>query len=225
MLWVHASTSARFHEAYETIARKLSLPRLENTNTDILQLIHDWLSDERHGSWLMILDNVDDMEMLFTTLVEMPSAASKQRVTLSAYIPRSPKGKVVVTTRDSRVGVRLADRKKCITVPLLAEHEAVRLLHSKLSKDSNCTDADTMILVKTLDCLPLAITQAAAFISENYCTIGDYLEMLQSSDSDPIELLSKDFYDPRRDTDAPSSVVRTWKLSYDQIGSQKPRAA
>jgi len=134
----------------------------------------------------MILDNVDDMETLFTALVETPSAASKQRVALSTYIPRSPNGKVVVTTRDSRVGERLTDRKKCITVPLLAEHEAVRLLYSKLSGDSNCTEADAAILVKTLDCLPLAITQAAAFISENYCTIEDYLEMLQASDSDQI---------------------------------------
>src|SRR5947207_12526809 len=120
----------------------------------------------------MILDNVDDMETFFTALVETPSAASKQRVDLLAYIPRSPKGKVVVTTRDSRVSEHLADQKKCITVPLLAEHEAVCLLHSKLSRDSNCTDADIMILVKTLDCLLLAITQAAAFISKNYCTIG-----------------------------------------------------
>ena len=86
-------------------------------------------------------------------------------------------------------------------------------------------DANALILVKTLDCLPLAITQAAAFISENYCTIGDYLGMLQTSDSDQIELLSEDIYDPRRDTDAPSSVVRTWKLSYDLVRARKPRAA
>ena len=83
VLWVHASTSARFHEAYETIARKLSLPGLENPNADILQLVHDWLSDERHYSWLMILDNIDDMETIFTALVETPSAASKQYVALS----------------------------------------------------------------------------------------------------------------------------------------------
>ena len=101
----------------------------------------------------------------------------------------------------------------------------MRLLYSKLSGYSNCTEADAAILLKTLDCLPLAITQAAAFISENYCTIGDYLEMLQSSDSDQIELLSEDLYDPRRDADARSSVVRTWKLSYDLVRTRKPQAA
>src|SRR5437762_11590162 len=99
------------------------------------------------------------------------------------------------------------------------------LLCSKLSRDSNCTEADAAILVKMLDYLPLAITQAAAFISENYCTIGDYLEMLQASGSNQIKLLSKDLYDPRRYTDALSSVVRTWKLSYDQVRTQNPRAA
>ena len=140
----------------------------------------------------------------------MLSAASKQHVDLSAYIPRSPKGKVVVTTRDSRVSEHLADQKKCITVPLLGEYEAVRLLQSKLSECSNCTEADTASLVKALDCLPLAITQAAAFISENYCTLRDYLKMLQASESEQIELLSEDLFDPRRPMNAPSSVVQTW---------------
>jgi len=163
----------RFHEAYETIAQNLSLPGLENPNVDTLRLVRDWLSDERHGSWLMILDNADDMDAFFTASTETLSATSK-RVALSAYIPGSPKGKVIVTTRDSRVGERLAGRKKCITVPLLAVHEALRLLYFKLPVDSNCAEADAAILVKTLDCLPLAITQAAAFISENHCTLGDY---------------------------------------------------
>ena len=211
---------ARFHEAYGTIARKLGLPGLESPNVDLLQLVHDWLSNERHGSWLMILDNVDDMETFFTT----PSATS-EGVALITYIPRSMKGKVIVTTRDDRVGERLADRKKCITVPLLGEYEAVRLLQSKLYECSNCTEADAASLVKALDCLPLAITQAAAFISENHCTLRNYLKMLQASEPEQMELLTEDLFDPRRPTNAPSSVVQTWKLSYDLVRTWKLRAA
>jgi hypothetical protein len=78
-------------------------------------------------------------------------------------------------------------------------------------------------LVETLAYLLLAITQAAAFISENHSTVADYLEALQASDSDEIELLNKDLPDPRRDLDAPSSVIRTWKLSFDLVRKRKPR--
>jgi hypothetical protein len=67
--------------------------------------------------------------------------------------------------------------------------------------------------------VPLAITKAAAFISENHCTVADYLEALQASDSDEIELLNEDLPDPRRDLDAPS-FVRTWKLSFDLLSTE-----
>ena len=82
MFWVHASNLARFHETYETIAQNLSLPGLENPNIDILRLVRNWLSDERHGSWLMILDNVDDMETFFTTSAKTPSALISYKRTM-----------------------------------------------------------------------------------------------------------------------------------------------
>ena len=225
MFWVHASTSSRFQEAYQTIARKLGIPGIENPNANIFYIIYDWLSDEKRGSWLMVLDNVDDMETFFTATSEIPSAAGREHAYLSAYLPKSPKGKIMVTTRDTRVGERLTDRKKCIMVPLPAEKDAKILLRSKLSEAFDWVDADALSLVKTLDCLPLAITQVAAFINENYCTLQDYIEMLRASESDQIELLNEDLYDPRRDMDAPNSVVQTWKLSFDLVRKRKPRAA
>ena len=206
------------------IARKLGIPGIENPNANIFHIICDWLSDEKHGSWLMVLDNVDDMETFFTATSEIPSAVGREHTFLSAYLPKSPKGKIMVTTRDTRVGERLTDRKKCIMVPLPAEKDAKILLRSKLSEAFDWVDADALSLVKALDCLPLAITQAAAFINENYCTLQDYIEMLQSSESDQIELLNEDLYDPRRDMDAPNSAVQTWKLSFDLVRKRKPRA-
>jgi len=207
------------------IARKIGILGIENPNANIFHIIYDWFSDEKHGSWLMVLDNVDDMETFFTATSEIPSAAGREHAFLSAYLPKSPKGKIVVTTRDTRVGERLTDRKKCIMVPLPAEKDAKILLRSKLSEAFDWVDADALSLVKALECLPLAITQAAAFVNENYCTLQDYIEMLRASESDQIELLNEDLYDPRRDMDAPNSVVQTWKLSFDLVRKRKPRAA
>ena len=207
------------------IARKLGIPGIENPNVNIFHIICNWLSDEKHGSWLMVLDNVDDMETFFTATSEIPSAVGREHAFLSAYLPKSPKGKIMITTRDTRVGERLTDRKKCIMVPLPQEKDAKILLRSKLSEAFNWVDADALSLVKTLDCLPLAITQAAAFVNENYCTLQDYIEMLQASESDQIELLNEDLYDPRRDMDAPNSVVQTWKLSFNLVRKRRPRAA
>ena len=123
----------------------------------------------------MVLDNVDDIETFFATTSEASLVAGGQQSSLSAYIPRSPNGNIIVTTRDTRVGERLTDRDKCIIVPPLTEQEAERLLRSKLSDGHDWVEAKATSLVETLAYLPLAITQAAAFISENHCTVADYL--------------------------------------------------
>jgi hypothetical protein len=52
-------------------------------------------------------------------------------------------------------------------------------------------------LFDKLGCLPLAITQAAAFISENKITLAEYIEILQASDLDVADLLSEDLHDPK----------------------------
>jgi len=225
VLWVHAGTPARFQEAYTAIGRKLSLLELDDPKADILQAVYDWFSDERNGAWLMVLDNVDDMETFFATTPELSSVTSKPVSSLATYIPRSPNGSVLVTTRDTRVGERLSDRDKCIMVPQLAKQDAEHLLGSKVSSNHGWSESDAAKLVKTLEYLPLAITQAAAFISENHCTVADYLKALQASDSDEIDMLNEDFPDPRRGIDRPSSVMRTWKVSFNLIRNHKPRAA
>src|SRR4051794_17662706 len=83
------------------------------------------------------------------------------------------------------------------------------LLRSNLWQDRERED-NTIELLDTLGYQPLAITQAAAFISENIITLAENIETLQSSELDPIDLLSKVLHDPKRNLDCPSSVVRTW---------------
>lgn len=80
-------------------------------------------------------------------------------------------------------------------------------------------------LLATLEHLPLAITQAAAYIIENDISFADYLDILSRSDSDLVDLLNQDLQDHRRYFDSSNSVIRTWKISFDQIRRQKPRAA
>lgn len=36
----------------------------QNPQANIFQLVHEWLRNERKGSWVLILDNVDDASFL-----------------------------------------------------------------------------------------------------------------------------------------------------------------
>lgn len=73
--------------------------------------------------------------------------------------------------------------------------------------------------------MPLAITQAAAYISEEDVTISHYLTLLQSGDRDTSELLETNYQDAGRDFNSQNAIFATWKITFDQIRKRNPRAA
>ncbi|KAK4694249.1 hypothetical protein P7C71_g3306, partial [Lecanoromycetidae sp. Uapishka_2] len=91
------------------------------------------------------------------------------------------------------------------------------------NEESKFDEAEIRDLLEILDNLPLAVSQAAAFIKQNRVSIADYTNALKGKEVE--ELLSEELNDSRRDEESVNSVFRTWKLSYDQIKQQKPRAA
>lgn len=89
--------------------------------------------------------------------------------------------------------------------------------------DDKSSENDITALVDTLERLPLAITQASAYISvrKTRMTIAKYLTFARQNE----EILLADTGDLRRDPSVPNSVLITWQISFDQIKESFPRAA
>ncbi|KAJ5814490.1 hypothetical protein N7474_006267 [Penicillium riverlandense] len=87
---------------------------LVDPNSNVLQLVGNWLSDYGPGKWILIIDNVDDDWLLRRPLVTSQSNASI-RPPLE-YIPRNSKGSVIITSRDKRLALRMAHHKNIIEV-------------------------------------------------------------------------------------------------------------
>ncbi|KAH0538073.1 hypothetical protein FGG08_005335 [Glutinoglossum americanum] len=227
VFWVHASNFARFEEGYKNIAKELALPGFDDPDVDTLQLVLRWLSNDVNSPWLLVLDNADNMEVLFGSSPHIPSQQNWRgpATALAGYLPRGSDGLIVITTRDRRVGERLANRQKSIPVWPFTTADAEHLLQCKVPMNDGREKVESTELLEALGHLPLAITQAAAFISENDITIAEYLEILQAGNLDTEDLLGGDLFDPGRDLEIRNSVFQTWKLSFDQIRKQKPRAA
>ena len=112
-------------------------------------------------------------------------------------------------------------------VPPLSPQEAKALLRLKLKGSASSFDVSstTERLLDVLGYIPLAVTQAAAFIIRNPWTLQGYLAALEKDKQNLTEYLSQELQDPRRPRGFPNPVFRTWKLSFDHILAQEPKAA
>lgn len=220
VFWIHASTSARFIEDYRKIADRAQLPKRENAVADVSSLIYDWLSNERNGKWAMVIDNADDMEV-FT------SKTTSGRTILD-MIPQSSHGSVFVTSRSRDVAFRITGNyNHIIQVGPMDQAQSLTLLRRHLKKESNQVNTileGATLLVEALDYMPLAISQAASYISRRYprVTVLSYLQKFQKDDHNRAQLLKADLGDTRRDGTASNSIIATWQISFEYIRKTSP---
>jgi hypothetical protein len=101
VFWVHAGTRGRVEEGFRTIADAAKLPGRNQPNADIPQLVYSWLSSERNGRWIMILDSADDGDVFYKT------GSDRERRSLASCLAQSRNGCILVTTRNKDLARRL----------------------------------------------------------------------------------------------------------------------
>ena len=109
-------------------------------------------------------------------------------------------------------------RKSCMQVQPLSGQEAQALFQLYLKTDPSSLDLiNVERLLKVLDYIPLAITQAAASIRRNKWTVEGYLAALEANEQIRADYLPEELQDHRRPQGYPNSIFLTWKMSFDQI--------
>ncbi|KAK5082564.1 hypothetical protein LTR70_007670 [Exophiala xenobiotica] len=219
--WVHASSAVRFEESYRKIAQQVHIDSWADPKADVLSTVHAWLSDGNNGRWMMVVDNADSDEVMFgprsseagTTPASptAPMTTTLRGRSLSDYLPSATHGSIVITTRSRGVAEGLMEyTEDILDVGPMGEQDAIALLTKKLQHY-----------------MPLAITQAAAYINQlgSRMTVTGYLDRLAQSDGDRDTLLRKDIRDPRRDGQASNSIIITWHTSFEHIRYTRGSAA
>ena len=225
MFWVHASSGARFEESYKSIAQRIQLIGWNEPEADTLGMVHSWLSDENNGPWSMVVDNADNTRVLFEpwsgeTDLERFTSASAGR-SLADYLPSSIHGSILITTRSRKVAEGLIEyAEDILDIRPMDANEAVALLTKKLKNQGHgLVRPDLSDLAQELDYMPLAISQAAAYVNQRAprVTVSKYLDELRRSDRDRAKLLQVDIRDPRRDGQASNSILTTWYVSFEYL--------
>ena len=230
IFWIYAANSTQFVQSYQDVARKLRLPGYDDSGVDPCKLVYKWLDEDDSCGWLMILDNADNADLFFrsTNLNASPAGTDLARSHLVDYVPKrlDVNRSLIITTRSRHVGEDLVDGESCIEIPPFSLQEAESLLQRKTNDILN--NSEPSVSRKLLDILgyiPLATTQAAAFIKRNQMNTHSYLAALEGGKQNLADFLSHDLRDHRRPSNVPNAVFRTWSLSFDQILTQEPQTA
>ncbi|KAF1930730.1 HET-domain-containing protein [Didymella exigua CBS 183.55] len=229
VFWVHAETETRLRNSYHEIAEMIKMDGRDDPKANITQLVNAWLRNDAKVPWLMIVDSADDASVFFDNVPasdasrESPaSPASTTKLPLSSNPPSSHTGSILVTSRSHDVACMLADSEEhIIEVGPMDDHDALDLLRKKFNSTIKSDEATT--LVRLLENMPLALTQAAAFINRTpRMSISRYLKAI---DNNRAYVLNEGKVDTRRDRGASNSITTTWQISFDYIRSRSPGAA
>jgi tetratricopeptide (TPR) repeat protein len=211
IFWIPATNVESLQQAFTYIGQQLGVLGQKEEQTNAKKLVQSHLSQESAGQWLIIVDNVDDIEIWNKELKDC--------------LPKSQQGFLVCTTRNRQVAVRIA-ASNVIEVPEMDEEMAMQLLSKSLINQELLADHQIAIkLLEQLAFLPLAAVQAAAYINTNGIGLSEYLLLLEEQEKDVVKLLSEDFADEWRYSDAKNPVATTWLISFKQIQELNPLAA
>jgi tetratricopeptide (TPR) repeat protein len=186
---------------------------------DLLRAVKQWI--EQHTNWLLILDNADDLG-IFKKIYSASQSLQTQGPELLRFVPKSQGGTAIWTSRDGGILGSIIDIGRGIKVGAMSKPESWKLFQRLSgSVDTEEPSENEDKLLELLQRLPLAIAQAAAYISKTKVSVPQYLKFFSESESRQSNLLSQEFQDVYR-SDMPNSVMHTWRISMRQIAKESP---
>ncbi|KAK5111067.1 hypothetical protein LTR85_012286 [Meristemomyces frigidus] len=158
VFWVPALSAEAFEKAYREIAKVLGIEVAADGKEDVKELVRRQLGARTGGKWLLVVDNADDMDIL--------DGAGGEGGLLQ-YLPEGGLGRTIFTTRSSEV-LQFLVGSNVVELGNMTRPEAVEVMgRSLIRKDMLRDEAITTELLIELDCLPLAVTQATAYMNRN----------------------------------------------------------
>ena len=215
VFWMSAHSMAAFEKAAIELVLRLAIPC--DVGEDPKEVLQRFLATDAAGHWLLILDNADDIGM-FEDSADRASG-------LFDVLPSSRTGRILTTTRLSRIAVQIAG-SDVVKLAEMTPEEAQILLERSLLNKSQLRQADTTEeLLRKLAYLPLTVVQAAAYMNAKELPLAAYLRLCNSTDQNMINVLSDQLRDETHDSKTQGAVATTWIISFKAICESNADAA
>ncbi|WP_312030447.1 FxSxx-COOH system tetratricopeptide repeat protein [Actinomycetospora sp. TBRC 11914] len=186
--WVPSEDPAMIPASLAECAQSIGLAGTSEAVGVAVARLHTFFHD--HDRWLICFDNAEDP------------------ATLLEHLPAGP-GHVLITSRNPN-WEGIADP---VALDVLGRGEAVTLLQARAPALS---DTEAARVAAALDRLPLALTQAGAYLAESGMDTEHYLRLL---DSRAREITARG-----RPADYPTSLAASWGLVFDHLADDEPAA-
>ncbi|VBB78279.1 Putative Kinesin light chain [Podospora comata] len=224
VFWVHADNETTFTQDYKVIAKRLGLADGLD-GPELLMAVREQI--EASPCWLLILDNADNLAVFGVGRTQSgrdQGQDTEEKQNLYDFVPRGPAGTVLWTSRDKRISGSLVGGRRAINVASMTEGEAKILLETVMCREIDEEEShNAMALLAELDLLPLAVSQAAAYMGRTATPIGEYLSKLKRRIK-RWQLLSETEFDRHRKADVSNSVMQTWGISIEHIRQENQMA-
>ncbi|KAJ0419720.1 hypothetical protein BJY00DRAFT_313639 [Aspergillus carlsbadensis] len=207
IFWVQALSMETFELSCREIARALGIHQEEQSSGDVKLLLRQRLPAKTAGKWLLIVDNADDLDLL---------RGAYQTEGLLGFLPESDDALTIFTTRHGAVAQYLTG-SDVVEIGNMTRQETTDLLKSLLRMNPADGSETLVALLAELEHLPLAITQAAAYINTNKSSISEYLRLLRKTEEDAVALISTEFGDISRYPNLTNAVAKTWTITFNKI--------
>ncbi|KAF4461891.1 kinesin light chain [Fusarium albosuccineum] len=220
VFWVPALSDATIEQACAEI---MQVCRIQQNEREIpRKSVREYLSSPNAGKWLLIIDNADDMDVVF------PSAVGGQHG--SNWLPTCGQGRILFTTRSPKLAFTATScPSDVVKLSQMNLAEGTSYLEKSLRQQDLLQDKQAVAdLLGALTYLPLAIKQATSYMNENELTIMEYLDLFHNTDGSQVELLSSEFPDRTRyeqSEQSKNAVATTWLISFNQIRKVNEPAA
>lgn len=195
ILYADATSVETIEAAFKTFA---ALKGIGNSYQDTLR----WLVSNS-GHWLLVLDNAD-----------APS------VEVRKYLPDCSHGSIIITTSKQEMTNLGQGPDSYCTVSGMEPDEAFQLLVKASQRDNEDLAEGEIRIAKDLleyfGYLPLAIVQAAGYISMKRCSFSQYQELYLNQ---PEDMLPQHHMLPSQADKYERAMINAWALNYAQLGS------
>ena len=199
IFWVSADTEITAKESLVDISEILGLVDLDHTDHNrAVAAVKQWC--DNNPRWLLIFDNADHPQLI------------------KPFLPLAPQGHILLTSRAHVLdSVGVATPLDVVEMPA---DDAVAFLFARTGRSATAGESEAAFaLAAELGYLPLALEQAAAFVTANDTSFGDYLTSFRNRH---LELLNET---GPVSGDYQASVETTWAMNFAQIDTESQAAA